>query len=426
VRSSFLFALSLSACIFILACLQKAPAPPEPEPAPQPIALGELGSHPLIFKSVSFRIPTGTVLGEVRVGSRVVDELRWTIAKGKALDFNVSVTDGLRDLGYNVRDSADALFDPAGDVKIRFVMAAILHSVEVDFEYEDLGRQRRRTVQNGVGFADVEVEVQLHDAVANKTVYKRTFQGHGEDEGVQPNPIIGAVVGAILKTATDAEFVGIISKGNGQAEAADPSVTEIEIGACQRDESSKLPLDLPQALKSVVELQVGGAQGTGVIVSPEGWIMTAAHVVDGAPEIWVRFANGMELPATLAKTNTQFDVALIRVQGRAYPCSPIRNASMDLAIGSDVFAINLSVGDKAKPTVARGVISGYPELEGRRFIQTDASINPGSSGGPVFAADGTIAGITVAKALGIGIEGLGFAVPIRDVVGHLSVRFGDD
>ena len=127
---------SLSVFILIPACQQNAPAPIEPEVEPQPILLGDLGSHPLIFKNVSYRIPTGTILGEVRVRGDVVDEMRWTVARTKALDFNVSITDAMRDLGYNMRDSADALFDPSGEVKIRFAMAAILHTAEIDFEYE--------------------------------------------------------------------------------------------------------------------------------------------------------------------------------------------------------------------------------------------------------------------------------------------------
>jgi S1-C subfamily serine protease len=372
---------------------------------------------------VSYRIPTGTILGEVRVGRDVVDEMRWTVARSRALDFNVSVTDGLRDLGYQMRDSADALFDPTGDVKIRYVMAAVLHTVELDFQYE---KTRRRRTTTGVGTADVEVEVQLFDAVANQTVYKRTFYGHGEDAGMKPNPIINAVVEAILNSATDPEFVKLVSKHPNQAQGSDASVSKLDLAACRRDESAILPQGLPKALESVVEIQVGRVIGTGVIISPDGWILTAAHVVNDAPEIWVRFANGAQVLAALERSETQLDVALIRVQGRKYPCSPIRSAIEDLAIGSDVFTINLALGDDSPPAVARGVVSGYPEHEGKRFIQTDASVNAGSSGGPVFAPDSSIAGITVSKVYGIGIEGLGFAVPINDVIRHLSVRLSGD
>ena len=418
--------LCLSGCILSLACLQKAPIPIEPElePEPQPIALGELGSHPLIFRNVAYRIPTGTILGKVRVRGKVVDEKRWSVARSKALDFNVSVTDGLRDLGYNIRDSADALFDPAGQVKIRFVMAAILHSAALDFEYEYSFRRQRPT--DGVGIADVEVEVQLYDAVANKTVYRQSFSGHGRDEGLKPHPIVDAVVNGILKATTDSEFVKLISKSPNQANLSAPSFDEVKLTACTKDESVSLPRDLSETLEGVIEVEVGSGMGTGVIVSPDGWIVTAAHVVEGAPEIWVRFANGAQVPATLERSDTQFDVALLHISGRDYPCSEIRTAIQDLELGSDVFAINLALGENRNPTVTRGVVSGYPEQEGKRFIQTDASVNRGSSGGPLFASDGTIAGITVVKLVGVGVEGLGFAVPIRDVVRYLSIRLRDD
>lgn len=409
--------------VLFLACLHKTPSTFEAEPEPQPISLGNLGSHPLIFRNVSYRIPTGTILGEVRIGRRVIDEMRWSVAQSKAIDFNVSVTDGLRNLGYNMRDSADALFDPAGEVKIRYVMAAIVHTVALDFEYKS---SRRRRLTEGVGTADVEVEVQLHDAVANKTVYTRTFSGHGEDRGLKPNPIIEAVVMAILKTTTDPKFVELISKSPRQENSSQSPMDQVEVTTCPRDKSVSLPRDLPEMLEAVLEIQVGGIIGTGVIVSPDGWIVTAAHVVEDASEIWVRFENGAQVPATLQRSNTEFDVALLRVNGRDYPCSRMRNAAEDLELGSDVFAINIALGENRKPTVTRGVVSGYPEQNGKRFIQSDASVNPGSSGGPLFASDGTIAGITVAKVMGLGIEGLGFAVPIRDVVRHLSVRLRDD
>ena len=306
----------------------------------------------------------------------VVDEMRWTVARSRALDFNVSVTNGLRDLGYNMRDATDALFDPGNEIKIRYVMAAILHTASLDFDYKYSQRRRRRI--QGVGTADVDVEVQLHDAVANKTVYRRTFSGHGEDEGLKPNPIISAVVNAILKSTTDSKFVRLVSKRPGDAGLSASTVDEFELTACPRDESLSLPRDLSETLEAVVGIEVGSARGTGVIVSPDGWVLTAAHVVDGGPEIWIRFANGAQLPATLERSDAQFDVALLRISGRDYPCAQIRIATQDLELGSDVFAINLALGENRNPTVTRGVVSGYPEQVGKRFIQTDASVNPGS------------------------------------------------
>jgi len=394
----------------------------EPEPELRPVPLGDVRSQPILFTSVSYRIPTGTIIGEVRVGSRVIDEMRWTVAQSKALDFNVSVTDGLRNLGYDMRDSADALFEQ-GEVKIRYAMAAVLHSAEMDFEYE---RTRRRQPE-GVGTADVEVEVQLYDAIAKKTVYKRVFSGHGEDEGMKPNPIIGAVVNAILMATTDADFVDLVTMAPDGTSSSTASAESVDVTACPAEASMSLPEDLSDSLDAVVEIQVGGFAGTGVIISPDGWILTAAHVVDGAAEVWARLANGTQLPATIQHSDGEFDVALLRVAGRSFPCSRTLNESEDLQVGQTIFVVNAALaGENPAPTVTRGVVSGYPEEDGKRYIQTDASINPGSSGGPLLGSDGRVVGITVVKEVGVAYEGLGFAVPINDVVGSLGVHFIDD
>ena len=104
---------------------------------------------------------------------------------------------------------------------------------------------------------------------------------------------------------------------------------------------------------------------------------------------------------------------------------PLREDGGDLELGSDVFAINVAIGEEERPSVARGVVSGFPEKEGRRFIQTDASLNPGSSGGPLLATDGAIAGITVLKVVGRGIEGLGLAVPTPEALRQLGVEWSE-
>jgi len=92
------------------------------------------------------------------------------------------------------------------------------------------------------------------------------------------------------------------------------------------------------------------------------------------------------------------------------------------SLGSDVFAVSsLEERTGGKPTISRGVVSGFPEKAGIRFLQTDASVNAGSSGGPLFTSDGRVAGIIVQKRRGPGVEGIGLAVPMAEVVEGLSL-----
>jgi len=100
----------------------------------------------------------------------------------------------------------------------------------------------------------------------------------------------------------------------------------------------------------------------------------------------------------------------------------MREASASLDLGSDVFAVNVSVDEGGRPTVTRGVVSGFPVRDGQRLIQTDASINPGSSGGPLLASDGSVAGITVMKLVSRDVEGVGFAVPAAEAIRQLGVE----
>ncbi len=415
--------LLIGAALFLISCsTRNASTGWVPDPEILPIPIGESGVEPLTFKGVIYRIPVGQILGEVRLRRRVVDEMRWTVPRTHSLEWNVAVTDGLRGYGYAVRDAADAIFDRKGrrEIKVRYEMAAILHDAKLDFAYEYDTRRAARGP--GVGTAEVEVEVRLFDAIENRTVYEHVFSGRAREAGRNPNPMMPAVLEAILKVAGDAEFASIVARSGNASDAFARGAETTPIAACPRRSESVLPDDLPSTLRAVVEIQVGSLGGTGVIVSPDGWVLTAAHVIADAPEVWVRLDAGALLPAEVHSLDPRSDLALVRIQGREHPCIPLRAAATKLELGSDVFAVNIAIGDNHEPTITRGVVSGFPEQEGRRFIQTDASLNPGSSGGPLLSPDGSIAGITVAKLVGNAIEGTGLAVPIDDVVRNLAIR----
>ena len=415
----FLGLAGLSGCV-------ASPGPVGWEAAPplRAIDLGDAGSQPLFFRRVVYRIPSNEVLGETRIGRRRREEFRWNVNRTSSTSFNVAVTNGLRELGYDVWDEADSLFGPADRVKVRYEMAAILHAARFDFDYRPPRGVEERG--EGVGTAEVEVEVQLHDAVSKTTVYRRRFSGRARDEGWNPNPMMQAIVNAVLRTTEDPVFVALVaSRPDGADGPAELRPERIRVAPCERVEGANPSAELSSALESVVEVRVGPTAGSGVLVSPDGWILSAAHVVRDAPEIWVRLAGGAQLQATLHAEDAESDLALLRIPGRDHSCAALRQQAEDLVLGSDVFAINVPIGEEARPTIARGVVSGFPTKAGRRFIQTDASLNPGSSGGPLLAPDGSIAGITVLKVVGRGIEGLGLAVPAPEAARRLGIEWSE-
>jgi S1-C subfamily serine protease len=165
--------------------------------------------------------------------------------------------------------------------------------------------------------------------------------------------------------------------------------------------------------------------GSGVIISPQGYIVTNNHVVENYQTLQVIFADGTSVPADLVGTDQFADLAVIKVSG-AVPAVAELGDSDKLQIGEAVIAIGSPLGD-FKNTVTFGVISGLGRSLGieegstyEKMIQTDAAINQGNSGGPLVNLAGQVVGINTVIVRGNSsssavAEGLGFSIPARTV-----------
>jgi serine protease Do len=157
-------------------------------------------------------------------------------------------------------------------------------------------------------------------------------------------------------------------------------------------------------------------QGSGVIVRPDGLILTNHHVAGEADSITVKLADGREFPGKLVGTDPPTDIAAIRIGGRGHPSAELGDSD-GIEIGQWALAIGNPFG--LEHTVTLGIVSA----RGRRgivgmgggyedFIQTDAAVNPGNSGGPLIDIDGKVIGINTAIfSRSGGYQGIGFAIP---------------
>jgi serine protease Do len=159
-------------------------------------------------------------------------------------------------------------------------------------------------------------------------------------------------------------------------------------------------------------------QGSGVIVSAEGYIITNNHVVRDADEIEVMFYNGNRLDAEIIGTDPKSDIAVIKV--KANGLRPITFGDSErLRVGEWVMAIGSPLSEDLASTVTAGIVSAKGRSNVRLtdyedFIQTDAAINPGNSGGALVNLNGELVGINTAiVSQSGGFQGIGFAVPIK-------------
>lgn len=168
-------------------------------------------------------------------------------------------------------------------------------------------------------------------------------------------------------------------------------------------------------------------EGSGVIVSPDGYIVTNNHVVDGATELTVSMTDKRELKARVIGTDAKTDVALIKVDAQNLPHVTL-GSSANVEVGDVALAIGNPFG--LGQTVTMGIISatsrgglGIEDYED--FIQTDASINPGNSGGALVNTKGELIGMNTAILSGSGgNQGVGFAVPV-DMVRQVMTQLKD-
>src|SRR5712671_3197180 len=157
--------------------------------------------------------------------------------------------------------------------------------------------------------------------------------------------------------------------------------------------------------------------GSGVVVSPDGYILTNNHVVEGATDVRVTLSNKRQLQAKVVGADPQTDIAVLKVEGSGYPAITIGDSSK-VQVGDYALAVGDPFG--VGQTVTMGIVSamnrgnlGIEDYED--FIQTDAPINPGNSGGALVNERGELIGINTAIIAhgSEGNQGIGFAVPVN-------------
>jgi S1-C subfamily serine protease len=178
--------------------------------------------------------------------------------------------------------------------------------------------------------------------------------------------------------------------------------------------SQDLAALVARAAPSVVGLERRGGQGSGLVLAPDGLALTNAHVARGPGPLALRLPGGERVRAELVGADARTDLAVVRADARELP--PLALADRPLQVGELVVAIGNPLGFERTVTV--GVVSalhrhlpapGGGALDG--LVQTDAAVNPGSSGGPLLDAWGAVAGVTTAMVPFA--HGLAFAVPAR-------------
>jgi len=176
--------------------------------------------------------------------------------------------------------------------------------------------------------------------------------------------------------------------------------------------------------------QIAEGIGSGMILNEEGYVLTNQHVIDGAKDVKVIFNNGKEVQAKVVNSDASHDIAIVKItEDVKMPGVVELGNSSTLQVGETAVAIGNPLGKEFLGSVTSGIVSAVNRKLGDKdisYIQTDAAINSGNSGGPLVNSQGQVIGINTAKIDrngAVSVDGMGFAIPIdsvKDKIGELS------
>lgn len=158
----------------------------------------------------------------------------------------------------------------------------------------------------------------------------------------------------------------------------------------------------------------------------KAYIVTNNHVIDGATDVYVTFTNNKKEKVTLVGSDVYSDIAVLTLKDADDIVAAELGKSADMRLGDTVFTIGAPVSSLYSGTITRGILSGKDRMIETsikstndyviKAIQTDAAINSGNSGGPIANSNGEVIGITSMKLVSTSVEGIGFAIPMEDVL----------
>jgi len=253
-------------------------------------------------------------------------------------------------------------------------------------------------------------------------VFRLPTQTHAQQE---------LAAGARAGTASAATIRTLDDLSNAFASVTDaikPSVVYIKSEQRTRADRIQLPpgfdqfFQFPGFPNQPEQRQIEESAGSGFLVSPDGYILTNNHVVDGASKVTVRLLDRREFTAKVVGTDPNTDLAVLKIDAPHLSPAPLGDSDK-ARIGQWVLAVGNPLGEELTFTVTSGIISakgrslalpGQTARSIQDFIQTDAAINPGNSGGPLVSVDGEVIGVNSAIASETGYyTGYGFAIPIN-------------
>lgn len=383
-------------------------------------------------------LPAGTPVRTISLTKVVSDlypertwaTLHWNLYKGpllradrgrldlKETRFDSVFYEEMGRAGFQVEGDPGNLFDTQPSTS-EFALGGSIKALKGEFTVPSLGSGREFK-----GRGVMEIEWQLYSRLERRVVARITTRGGvAIDEVAEDNVskvLRGSFAENVRALAGSAEFrkfvVGSGPPPDAQL-ASRPAVTAIVL----QGPTARGPRPIAEVAKSVVVIFAGDGHGSGFLVSSDGLVLTDQHVVGTAQYVKVRWPDGVEGLGEVVRSDRIRDTALIKTDPRGR--QPLRLRTQPLVVGDAVIAIGAPLGEEFQGTVTRGIFSANRTFNGLTFLQSDVTVNPGNSGGPLLDEQGAVVGMTESGIRPEGApSGLNLFTPIGDALHSLNAQ----
>jgi S1-C subfamily serine protease len=401
----------------------KTAVPPPPAMAAPAASPAGAALAPMGLSRIVVRLPMGQEYGQVRGGGLCLGSQKLTWKSGQVdLHGDLYVRafhDAMVKAGLNVAGDPDNLFEHQASFT-DYEVAGVITNMYLNVCQPRIGFRDVSTIH---GAALVDMQWQVYSTL-RKTVVA-TIETHGTYEtkdnttGGTGGLILEAIRDNLGKLAVDPKFRAVFTAGPpAPGDLVKPS-SQAAIALIGAITARARPV--ADAAGSVVVIFAGSGEGSGFLVSSDGLLLTDQHVVGEAKFVKVRWADGIEGLGEVVRSDKVRDVALVKTDSRGR--APLELRRVMPQVGDTVYAIGAPLGEKFQSSVTRGVVSADRTFQGLAYIQSDVSVNPGSSGGPLLDEKGEVVALTEAGVrIGGAPEGVNLFTPVGDALDFLGAQ----
>ncbi len=327
--------------------------------------------------------------------------------------FNAILRDEAKAAGFPVPGAN--LFEESATGELR--IGAAINDIEARFC--SLGAEDAPTIYRGE--MRLDVEWQVYDALERKVVAAIPTSTGGSIGKMSVDGVDRILYAAFRESVraflASPDLREVVTRRPG---AAAPSASTFAPRTLMGP--PRAPRTIKDAVSSAVLILSDQGHGSGFVISTGGELLTNAHVVGSSKYVKVRWADGSESLGEVERRDPRRDIALIIVEPKA-GAEPLVVSADTPAAGGDVYAVGAPLREELQSTVTRGVVSATRTIEGLPFIQSDVTVNPGNSGGPLLNARGEVIAVTVS---GLRREssptGINLFIPIGEALRALNLQ----